>query len=118
MRGKKKSKKTVRKTDKVSDKKDTYVVNVGQYGHQASAQREASEYMLPSIFAYRSAVFLPPNRYGITVKILKATPVELKNPETPVYTWTVAVELQAIGPKDSVLRWIMDFSKAAKYYTP
>ena len=112
----KKTKKPVAK--KVQVDKGIRVIAVGQYGHEAAAKREAAEYMLPNIFQYRPAVFIPPSRYGIEVQILDASPVEMVAPETPVYTWTVLVTLKATGPTAAVNRWLIDFEKAAKYYTP
>jgi len=83
-------------------------ITLGGFGHEAAAKMEASQFLHPEIFRYRTAIFPDPRSHGVTVKVGSATPVKLEKPN-PLYPWGVKLQLTVAGPPNKQKVWCDGF---------
>ena len=84
------------------------------YGHKAAADRECQQFRHPNVFIYQSAIFPDPRSHGVQVEVVKAEPVELENPPTPLYPWGVSLTLRVHGKPEKVYGWLQGFQNRVR----
>ena len=85
------------------------------YGHEASAEQDARQFMQPLVFTYRSALFPNPMTHGVTVQMDSATPVEDKRPKrNPLYPWGIKLVMSVTGKGEKPQQWVQRFKDRAR----
>ena len=84
---------------------------VGTYGTEPQAKQAASEFRHPDVFKNQSAIFPDPVRYGATVRVMTAVPVQVKQPQSPMNPWSVEVSLSIAGTGQRHLNWTKAFEQ-------
>lgn len=92
---------------------------VGGQSNRVQAQQESQQFMHPSVFEYRSAIFPNPKNFRLRIKPVSATVKAWPPPPpSPLNTMYIEYVVQITGVENQIRAWTAGVERALKAYAP
>lgn len=94
------------------------VFKIGGYSNRMQADQDAKQFMMPTVFRNRSAIFPDPNNFRLRIEAVSVEVHAWEKPPSPSNTMYIELTLNLWGDEKDMQAWVSRVDRATKGYMP